>query len=381
MSGLLALAAVGLGVAGPAGAAPPAPLTLFVGCGPGSFPTIGAAVTAAAPGATIQVCSGTYFEGVVIPANKPLTLEGVGNPIISASGHNNGVLVLASGSTVEGFTVAEAIGEGILVQGGHLSPITNVTVANNVVQFNDQGNPSGAPITDSPYPQCNAQAGVPGDCGEGIHLWTAEGSIVANNQVQFNSGGILLTDEFGPTAHNLVQGNTASNNTLDCGITLAGHNPEATTSGSLGGVYDNSILDNTVNNNGVAGQGGGVLLATPLPGGGVYSNLVQGNSASGNGLAGVTVHSHAPGQDVNGNTIVDNFIGINNLDGDFDFSPLVNPFTTGVTVASVAPLSITVTGNTIVGDIVGIWITPPVSVSGAGGNNFVKVKVPVLVAS
>jgi hypothetical protein len=146
-------------------------------------------------------------------------------------------------------------------------------------------------------------------------------------------------------------------------------------------VYDNSILDNTVNNNGVAGQGGGVLLATPLPGGGVYSNLVQGNSASGNGLAGVTVHSHAPGQDVNGNTIVDNFIGINNLDGDFDFSPLVNPFTTGVTVASVAPLSITVTGNTIVGDIVGIWITPPVSVSGAGGNNFVKVKVPVLVAS
>jgi hypothetical protein len=38
-----------------------------------------------------------------------------------------------------------------------------------------------------------------------------------------NAGGILLTDEFGPTSDNVVRGNYSSDNTHDCGITLASH--------------------------------------------------------------------------------------------------------------------------------------------------------------
>ena len=47
--------------------------------------------------------------------------------------------------------------------------------------------------------ECQAAGEVPGDCGEGIHLMSVADSTVAGNYVTGNSGGILLTDEFGPT--------------------------------------------------------------------------------------------------------------------------------------------------------------------------------------
>ena len=146
-------------------------------------------------------------------------------------------------------------------------------------------------------------------------------------------------------------------------------------------MFANQIVLNNVWNNGVAGQGGGVLMATGPPGGAVYNNLVQSNWILDNGLAGVTVHSHAPGQDLNGNFIQGNYIGTNNLDGDFDFSPMVDPVTTGIFVGSVAPLSIEIVGNTISSNMVGIWTTPPVVVTGVGTNSFVQVTTPLLVAS
>ena len=70
-------------------------------------------------------------------------------------------------------------------------------------------------------------------------------------------------------------------------------------------------------------------MATGAPGGAVYDNVVEYNYVAGNGLSGVTVHSHSPGEDLNGNVIKGNVIGTNNLDGDFDFSPLVDASTTG----------------------------------------------------
>jgi len=65
----------------------------------------------------VVVCPGTYYEEVVIPAGKPLAVQGVGHPVVDATGFDQGVLVLASGSEVEGLTVENAAGEGILVQG------------------------------------------------------------------------------------------------------------------------------------------------------------------------------------------------------------------------------------------------------------------------
>ncbi len=332
----------------------------------------------------MQVCRGTYHEGVVLPPTKTLTLVGIGHPVIDATAFDNGVLALASGSVVEGFTIENATGEGILVQGIPGRPITNVTIADNVVTGNDRGNPNGEVVSDSPYPPCNGAPGIPGDCGEGVHLMVADDSSVVGNRINGNSGGVLLTDEFGPTDGNLVADNSVFQNLNDCGITLAGHNPGAFVGGhtapSAAGVFANRIVSNTVWGNGILGQGGGVLMASPLPGGGVYNNLVQANRIWGNGLAGVTVHSHAPGQDLNGNFVQGNIIGTNNLDGDPDFFPLVDSATTGVIVASVTPLSIGVSDNLISSNTFGIWTTPPATVSGVASNTFTLVTIPFFVA-
>jgi hypothetical protein len=181
-----------------------------------------------------------------------------------------------------------------------------------------------------------------------------------------------------------------SQNTLDCGITLAGHTPEV----FGGGVHDNTVRGNWVTNNGVAGQGGGVLLATGVPGfvpgipgigGAVYSNLIEGNYLAGNGLAGVTLHSHSPGENLNGNAIIGNLIGTNNLAPDLDFGPhYFDGPTTGVIVTAVSDVTITIEHNLITNDVNGIWVGQvgsTITVTGASANLFIKVANPFTVIS
>lgn len=381
--GSIALAAAFTAIsAGTAAAAPPG--VLHVGCGHHSFRTIGAAVSAAASGDTIVVCRGTYPGGIVV--SKTLSILGLGHPVINATGQDNGVQVLASGSRIQGFTVKNAIGEGILV-GLAKTPVSDVTIRSNTVKHNDQGNPTGAQISNSNYPECNAANNIPGDCGEGIHLANAFDSTVVGNTVFNNSGGILLSDDTGPTYGNLIKSNNVFGNVLDCGITLAGHVPAA-----FGGVHDNTILGNRVTGNGTSGQGGGVLLATGVPvtpagpGGAVYDNLVQGNYLAGNGLAGVTLHAHAPGENLTGNTITGNLIGTNNLDPDHDFGP---PFddskTTGVVIIAASSITITIKHNVIFNNMIGIWLArvPPATITaiGTASNRFINVTNPVVTVS
>lgn len=383
-----AVVAMSAGIAsGGAASATQSPV-LKVGCGPGSYPSIGAAVNAAAAGDTIDVCPGTYRELVTVPSGKPLTIKGTGGPVIDAtglsdpSGQYSGVLVQAPDTTIEGLTVTGATGEGILVQGSSSGPVSHVTIRGNRVTGNDQGNPAGAAISTSPYGECDAAGPVPGDCGEGIHLWSVTDSTVTGNYASGNSGGILLTDESGPTHGNVIAGNTAENNPYDCGVTLAGHNPAAAPNGvpvpAVAGVYGNAVEYNRSTGNGLKSEGGGVLLATPLPGGAVYDNRVTGNYLSGNALAGVTVHSHVPGQYLNGNVITGNLIGTGNVVGDADGTP-ADPATTGILVRSAGPLSITVTGNVIAKNTYGIWATPDVTVAGASRNVFTRVGTPLYV--
>jgi parallel beta-helix repeat protein len=336
-----------------------------------------AAIGAAEPGSTVVVCPGTYHGQVTVI--KPLTLEGE-HARIDAAGFDNGITVPTSGATVEGFSVTGAIGEGILVVGKPGVPVTHVTVKGNVVTGNDRGNPTGAPISSSSYRECNASGKVPGDCGEGIHLMVAQDSIVEGNVVEHNSGGILVTDEFGPSDHNLIENNTVEHNLLDCGITLPSHSTSAYVKGVLnphaGGVYDNVVEHNTLIGNGTKGQGAGVLLAAALPGGASYDNTIEANTIIGSGMSGVTVHLHAPGQYLSGNVIENNTIKVNNLDGDPDFQP-IDHATTGVLVGTVGPLSITIAHNMIIGDAYGIWYLRPATVEGAATNTFKGVRVDV----
>ncbi len=334
--------------------------------------TIAHAVSLAVAGDSVIVRRGIYKEDVAVTVG--LRLRGAGNPTIDATGLGNGIVVTGAGATVEGFTVENATFEGILVQNTH-----DVTIRDNVVKGNDRG------IFLPPEQQtgeCAAVGLIPGDCGEGVHLWSVTSSRVEGNRIANNAGGILLTDESGPTAFNIVSDNTVVNNPYDCGITIAGHNPAAAPGGvpnpAAGGIYSNLVVHNRADGNGVLGQGAGILLAGGPPGTAVYDNQIVGNEASGNGLAGVTLHSHAPGQDLTGNMIVGNRLSDDNLDGDFDFSPVTDGQTTGIFLASATPLTGTVVkGNVIRNVYYGIFTlnvpSIPVSANVFGGD----VTVPV----
>jgi nitrous oxidase accessory protein NosD len=336
-------------------------------CASAAYGSIGAAIAAAPAGSKVVVCAGTYREGVSI--GKKLTVEGRPGATVDASGQNVGVAITAAYVTVSGLTVRHATGEGILVNGVDHATLTGDTVIDNDL---------GVTVANT-YPECQAQQGVPGDCGEGIHLMGSSWSTIAGNVSRGNSGGVLVSDEGRPAAHNRIAGNSVTGNLTACGITVVGHNPAAAPNGvpapAVAGTFDNQVIGNYIAGNGLVAEGAGVVLATGAPGGAVYDNLVQGNVIDGNGLSGVTVHSHVPGQFLNGNVVRDNEIGTNNLNGDRDFSPAVDLDTTGVLVATVGPLSIEVTGNHITGDHFGIWTTGPATVTGV--NHFSKVATPI----
>jgi Protein of unknown function (DUF1565) len=363
-------------------------------CRSAGFRTIQSAVNAARPWDTVVVCPGTYHEQVVVA--KPLslrgqratideagvtptlqiTIPGLGKQTIFAA-----VVIFSSHVSFTGFKVTDAQGEGILAAGMG-RPITGVSIHRNVVVHNDLS--AVVPPT-SPYFECVPFGKVPNDCGEGVHFTAVARSEITANYIAGNSGGVLLSDDTGPTHHNLVAGNVVTGNAADCGITVPGHNPGALNAAgkrqpSVAGVYANVIRGNVVTNNGVKGEGAGVLFANAGPGTASYDNLVLYNYIAGNGLSGVTMHAHIlkPGQfeDLSGNTIIGNKIGKNNIAGDTLDSP-ASPKdlrTTGVLVFSGGvPVSVTIARNLIFNDYFGIWLSKPVTAFGLRSNVFVHV--------
>ncbi|GAA5197093.1 right-handed parallel beta-helix repeat-containing protein [Rugosimonospora acidiphila] len=343
------------------------------GCDSAAYKSISAAVSGVDAKGTVIVCGGTFRETVSVA--KAVTLQGRSGATIDATNQNNGVTITASGVTISGLTVENAIGEGILANG-----VSGITIAGNVVKHNDLGALPTNPVPNT-YPFCAVNQGVPGDCGEGIHLMGTSNSTISGNTITGNSGGVLVSDETGPAAHNRIAGNVVTGSLTACGITIVGHNPAAAPNGvpapSVAGVFDNDIVGNISDDNGLRGAGAGVVLATGAPGGAVYNNTVEGNVLNGNALSGVTVHSHVAGEYLNGNVIRGNQIGTNNLNGDPDFAPVIDSETTGIVVATVSPLSIEITGNLITNDHFGVWTTGPVTAKNVRANAFAGVSVQV----
>jgi parallel beta-helix repeat protein len=345
--------------------------------------TLATAVSTAADGTVIQAGAGTYPGNVVV--TKSVTLLGHDAVIDGSSTPNTpGLQILASDTRVQGFTIQNATLEGILVgstpvdaHGDPLtsgSPIDGVTIQNNVVMHNDAGFSGQEGVG---FGECFTTPFAPGDCGEGIHLVSATDSVVRNNLVSNNAGGILLTDEFGPAAQNDIANNTTNDNTHDCGITLASH--------TAAGVFENKVENNVADDNGVEGEGGGFLLAAAGPMGGAWSNTIRNNEASGNGLAGVVIHQHFAGANLNDNVIEGNTLSNNNLDGDHDFAAAQDDQTTGVFIAAglppglpaplpptPGPITGTVVRNNIITDVaIGIWtLNAPASQNTYENNKF-----------
>jgi parallel beta-helix repeat protein len=322
--------------------------------------TISYAVSQSSTGDVILVAHGTYAESVSI--TKRLTLIG-NHATIDAAGFGNGVVIsgtAASGTVVAGFTIENAGKEGLFAL-----KTSRLTIANNSLLNNDAYGPFSE--------QC--PAADPDDCGEALHLQSVTNSRVVGNLVQGNVGGILLTDEDGPTAHNLISNNRVLDNTKDCGITLASHwfQLGSPVTKNVAGVYENVILHNASNGNGAAGIG---VFAGP-PGAAAWGNVVANNVARNNGLPGVAIHSHTPFQYVNNNVVVNNTLSGNGPDDD---AQTENP--TGISVFSDAahgasPIKHTVVAhNKISDEYYGIFIVNATKVSGLQSNTFDNVTVP-----
>jgi parallel beta-helix repeat protein len=331
------------------------------GCVASACLTINYAVGQANAGDTISVAAGTYAETVMV--TKRLALIGADGATIDAAGQTsppNAVVIsgsAAAGTSLTGFTVENAGLEGIFVL-----QTSGVTITNNTVVDNDAYGPFN--------PLCVDQ---PDDCGEAIHLQSVTDSTVSDNLVQNNVGGILLTDENGPTSGNVIRDNRVLDNTLDCGITLASHwfQLGAPAAPNVAGVYQNLVLHNTSNGNGAAGIG---VFAGP-PGAAAWGNSVIGNTAMHNGLPGVAIHSHTPFQNVEDNVVVNNTIAANGADDDIpgDDGP------TGISILSAFdPIRhVTVAANRISDEQFGIFVSNAPKISGLPSNKFSSVTTPV----
>ncbi len=135
-------------------------------------------INAANPGQIVEVQNGTYHESVNV--TKPLTLKGVGNPIIDAGGQGSAITISANGTTLLGF---EATGSGKDAKDAGIKVLSNGnTIKDNTAVKNDN---------------------------YGIILYYVDkNNVFLNNMTDNKKGGILLVH----ANNNQVWGNNASMN-------------------------------------------------------------------------------------------------------------------------------------------------------------------------
>lgn len=341
--------------------------------------TIGAAVAAASPGDVIQVAEGIYNEQVTINKSLSLVAAPGAHAVIDATNFANGILVNGMSAApnpgvanvlISGLTIRNANFEGILIVNA-----SDVTIFNNHVTENNRS----LDINSSACPGIPAFETNEGeDCGEGIHLLAADDATLLDNEIDHNSGGILISDETGPSQHNYISGNNVHDNPFDCGITMASHAPATSvvpTATVSFGVINNIIEQNISRHNGtqVPGAGAGIGIFAPAPGTTATGNLVIGNELLDNGMPGVAMHNHAfapapaPPVHLNDNAIIGNHFSGNAADA----ADTATSGPTGINIASQAPVWGTVISrNSFDAETVDVAFRAPSGLVAAHFNNF-----------
>ncbi len=162
-----------------------------------------------ADGDTIFIHEGTYFENL-ITIKKPLTIIGVGNPVIDGNEGDEIMIVASNNVSISGLTL-QNVGVSFLKD---RAAIRLVEVRNVVIKDNILNNTFfGIYLQNSSYCKVISNT-ITGDAkneinaGNAIHIWKADNIEVTNNTVSHHRDGIYF--EF--VDQSLISDNLSENN-------------------------------------------------------------------------------------------------------------------------------------------------------------------------
>ncbi|MCP5151708.1 MAG: nitrous oxide reductase family maturation protein NosD [Ectothiorhodospiraceae bacterium] len=166
------------------------------------------ALAAAAPGDTLVLLPGDHAGPVVI--DRPLTIEGRAGARIVGPGHGRVVTVDApdvrlSGVTVtgSGLTLASEDSGVFVTARGERARIEANRLLGNLIGVNLKG-PRDARVSDN---RIEGRRDLRmNERGNGVQVWNAPGSVVADNDIRFGRDGIFVTTSRG----NVFRGNRLS---------------------------------------------------------------------------------------------------------------------------------------------------------------------------
>lgn len=192
--------------------------------------SISAAIAQASAGDTITVQAGTYQERLVI--DKPLTLEGVGNPVIDGGGEGTVVLITAPNVTLRGFHIrhsghvlehenggVESRAERTIIEGNRLEEVLfgiylnnapNSVVRNNDVRGMDLASAQRGDLIRFWYSDASILEGNTIVEGRDAVIWFSEKIVIRNNTIRDGRYGL----HFMYCDNNLLEGNRLENNSV-----------------------------------------------------------------------------------------------------------------------------------------------------------------------
>jgi len=212
-------------------------LMLFIALSQGAILSVGpgdsiqVAIYTAHPGDIIDVKGGTYYDHLKV--DKPITLRGIGMPVLDATASGSGVTIIADGVRFEGFRI---INSGIM-QSSMRGDIRDETEAgikvlskNNIISDNNVSNNF-----------------------NGVYLSNSSNNIIFNNTVEGNLGfGIRLEGSMNNTIYSNSFADNYGQNAYDDGSNHWDN-------GSIGNYYSDFSCNN---------RGDGICSAGyPVPGG------------------------------------------------------------------------------------------------------------------